>query len=66
MKSNENYKNFEDLPLAMTVEEAAGVLKIGRSLAYEMVRSGKLKSLRIGRKIRISRTALADFLECTN
>ena len=66
MESNKKYKNLEDLPLALTVEEAAAVLKIGRSLAYEMVRSGRLKSLRIGHKIRISRSALADFLECPN
>ncbi len=33
------------------VEEAAKILGIGRNLAYELVRSGQIPSLRLGRRI---------------
>lgn len=65
MNSNirtEKITSMEDLPLALSVPEVAEVLKIGRSGAYALVRSGKLPSLKIGRKIRVSRVALSEFL----
>jgi excisionase family DNA binding protein len=37
--------------LTMTVNEAAQALGISRTLAYEMVRSGELPSLRLGRRV---------------
>lgn len=49
----------EELPLLLTVDEAAEVLRIGRSGAYAAVASGFLPSVRIGRTIRIPRDALA-------
>jgi excisionase family DNA binding protein len=41
-----------------TVEEAARVLGIGRSLAYALVRTGQLPALRIGRRLVVPRAAL--------
>ena len=38
------------------------ILGIGRNTAYELVRSGQIRSIRIGRKIRIPRDAVAEFL----
>lgn len=58
----ERVTSMEDLPLALSVPEVAEVLNIGRSGAYALVRSGKLRSLKVGRKIRIPRMALSDFL----
>ena len=57
--------NFEDLPLLLTVEEMASVLRIGRNAAYQLVKDGNLQSIRIGRCIRIPRAALLQFIECT-
>ena len=51
-----------DLPLTLTVVEAATVLRIGRTAAYNLVRSGKLRSVRVGRTIRVPRDAIAEFL----
>lgn len=51
-----------ELPPILTVEQAAKYLMIGRSAAYEAVRLGQIPSVRIGRLIRISRTALLDWL----
>lgn len=52
----------ENLPLTLTVEEAAEILRIGKNSAYAAVADGSLPSLRIGRVIRIPRDALAAVL----
>ena len=54
--------NFDNLPLALTVLEAGQVLRVGRSVTYELVRSGQLRSVRVGKNIRIPRDALAEYL----
>lgn len=46
----------------MGVPELAALLDIGRNSAYELVRSEQVKALRIGRKIRIPRHAVLQFL----
>lgn len=64
--NNTNYStitNFDNLPLALTVLEAGQVLRVGRSVTYELVRSGQLRSVRIGRSIRIPRDALVEYLQ---
>jgi excisionase family DNA binding protein len=37
-------------PMLVTVEEAAMLMRIGRTTAYELVMSGKLKSVKVGRR----------------
>ncbi|HHY96254.1 MAG TPA: helix-turn-helix domain-containing protein [Firmicutes bacterium] len=55
----------EQLPMFMTVEEAAAVLRLKRSHAYEMVKIGKIPSVRLGRLIRVPREALLQMVEQT-
>lgn len=47
----------------MTVQEAAGVLGLGLCKAYQLVRSGELKSMRIGRKILIRPETLEAYMQ---
>jgi excisionase family DNA binding protein len=49
-------------PLLMKPEEAAQMLGIGRTKVYELIRSGALRSVRIGGLRRISAIALAEFV----
>lgn len=49
-------------PLTLTVEQAAQVLGIGRSTAYELVRNGELKCIHLRRRIVIPVAHLADRL----
>jgi excisionase family DNA binding protein len=49
-------------PLVYTVEQAAELLAIGRTAAYEAVRRGDIPSVRIGRAIRCPRHALEQLL----
>lgn len=51
-----------DHPLTLTVEQAGQVLGVGRSTAYELVRSGDLKCLRLRRRIVIPVAHLAATL----
>ena len=48
--------------LTMTVSEAAQALGISRTLAYEMVRSNELPSLRLGRRLVVPVRALERML----
>lgn len=50
------------MPDVMTVAELAKRLRIGRSSAYGLVRKGEVRSIRVGRVIRIPATAVDDFL----
>lgn len=47
----------------MKVAEVAEFLRIGRSRAYELVGSGEIPSVRIGRSVRVSRRKLEWWLE---
>lgn len=46
----------------LTVAEAAGVLRIGRTKCYELVAAGVLPTIRIGRAVRIPRRALDGWI----
>ena len=47
----------------LTVREAAEVLRISKSKAYELVSSGELPHVRFGKVVRISRAGLLQWLE---
>jgi excisionase family DNA binding protein len=48
--------------LLLTPQEAAQALRVGRSKVYDLIRSGALRSVKIGGSRRISATALAEFV----
>lgn len=47
----------------LRVEEAARILGIGRTKAYELVAAGAIPTLRIGRAVRVPRTALFVWIQ---
>lgn len=58
--------SFNDLPLTLRVEELMPVLGIVRNTAYELVRSGQIRSIRVGRQLRVPKDALLEFLSRKN
>lgn len=50
-------------PLTYTVEETAKLLRIGRDQAYEAVRTGQIRSIRIGRRLLVPRASLDALLK---
>ena len=50
-------------PFLLTVPEAAQLLRIGRNRCYELVNSGSLPAIKIGRTVRIPRQQLMAWIE---
>ena len=59
---NTKYRSLDELPLTLRVEDLMPILDIGRNTAYELVRCGKIRSIRIGKQLRIPKQALIDYL----
>ena len=45
-----------------TPDEARAILRIGRSRAYELLRSGELKSVKNGRRYLIPKQCIVEYL----
>ena len=60
---NEHLYDPKEIPAIFDVPELGKFLGIGRNGAYQLVRSGRVKALRVGRKIRIPRHAVLQFLK---
>lgn len=49
--------------VTLTIPEAAELIGICKPTMYEMVRAGKVRSVKVGKKILISRQSLMDWLK---
>lgn len=56
------YTTIEQLPLVLSVEQLAQVLGIGKNYAYELVRCGKIESIRVGHRFRIPKEAVVSYI----
>ena len=54
---------FYTTPLAYSVEEAAGMLGVGKTCIFFLIKEGQIKSVKIGRRRVIPASELASFLE---
>lgn len=52
----------EKVALLLCVEDLMPLLSIGRNTAYCLVRTGQIRSIRIGRKYRIPREAVSEYI----
>jgi excisionase family DNA binding protein len=52
--------------LLLTVEEAAGLLSIGRTRLFALIRTGQLASVRVGSSRRVTPEALQQYVERLN
>lgn len=50
-------------PAFLRVEEAAKVLRIGRTLAYSMAADGRLPVIRVGKQLRVPRRKFEQMFE---
>ncbi len=51
-------------PLLLTPEEAAMVLRVGRTTIYALMKTGQLRPVHIGRSCRLSRAELERYVRC--
>ena len=56
------YNSVSEMPITLRVEELMPILHIGRNTVYELVRSGKIRSIKVGCQLRIPRDAVAEFI----
>lgn len=56
-------KMFEDYPDILTIDDLTKMLNIGRNKAYQLIKEGKIRTVRIGRKHRIVKKILIEYLE---
>ncbi len=52
-------KEYGDI---LTVENLMDYMNIGRTTAYKLVQSGKIKTIRIGRIYRISKASVDEYV----
>ena len=50
-------------PMLVSVKGAAEQLGVGRTIIYELIRTGEIEHVRVGRRLLVSRTALEKFIE---
>ena len=50
-------------PLLLTIEEAAQVLRLSRRFVYDLVMTGQIKSIKLGRSRRVPLKWLHDFVD---
>jgi excisionase family DNA binding protein len=48
--------------LLLSVVQAAGVLGVGRTTAYQLIRAGELEVVHVGRSVRVPADALPDLV----
>ena len=60
------HRSYDELPLTLRVEDLMPILDIGRNTAYELVRCGTIRSIRIGKQLRIPKDALVEYLSDEN
>ncbi len=58
----DKFYNLDDLPLMLRVDDLMILLDVGRNTAYELLRCGQLRSVRIGKQLRVPKQAVIDYL----
>ena len=54
---------MESKPILVSVAEAAQMLSIGRTAAWELVRKQRIKSVKIGRTRRVPVSAVQEYVQ---
>jgi excisionase family DNA binding protein len=52
-----------DTQLLLSVEETAELLRLGRTRTYELVKTRKIQSVKVGRRRLVVRSSLLDFVQ---
>ena len=55
-------RDGERRPLLVTVDEAAHMLRIGRTVVYQLMQEGEIRSVKIGRNRRVVATSIGEYI----
>lgn len=54
---------FEEFSDVVTIDDLRNMLKIGKTLAYSLVKENKIESVKVGRNYRIQKIKVIEYLE---
>lgn len=54
------FEKYDDI---LTVEELIEILKVQRKTIYNLLKTKKIKSIRVGREYRITKKALQEYIQ---
>ncbi len=57
------YKNYDELPLMLSVKELATVLRVSRTSAYELTKTKGFPSIKIGSRVVIPKEKLIEWID---
>lgn len=55
-------RRLNELPAVCGIRELAAYLQVGKNTAYELVNTGQIPAVRVGRQYRIRKEAVLEFL----
>lgn len=55
-------RRLNELPAVCSICELAAYLRVGKNTAYELIQTGQIPAVRVGRQFRIRREAVLEFL----
>ena len=55
---------FDKYNDVVTVPELAKMLRVGRNTAYDLIKDGRIQSVRVKNQIRIPKSSVIEFLKC--
>ena len=60
--SRDVYSYFKNVPDIMTVCDAAKAMRCSKNTLYALIKEGRLEVIKVGRCIKVPKTALVDFM----
>jgi len=60
---SENHERNAVPPVLYRVDEAAHALRLSRSVVYELIRSGQLRTVKVGRRRLVPVAALGEYVD---
>ena len=60
---NQTDSQVPTYPALITIDDAARLLSLGKTSVYELIRSKRLESVKIGKSLRIPSAAVSKFIE---
>ena len=55
--------NSQDMPQLLSLQKVSERTSLSRSTLYREIDAGRLKSIKIGKSVRVSEQALRDFID---
>ena len=62
MENTNTYEYFASYPDVVSVDELQAMLRIGRNSAYDLLRSGAIQALKIGKKYIIPKLNVVKYI----